>query len=114
VLVAVDASSDEVLGACTFVHDPASPWMEWTEPGEVELRLVAVDPAAQGRGIGEALVRDCMARARALGRPMVLHTTQDMTTAQRIYERLGFRRVPERDENDVVPGFEFRAYRYDV
>lgn len=113
VLVAVDADGT-VLGACTFVHDPASPWMEWSHPGEVQLRLLAVDPHAQGRGVGEALVRDVIARARALGRPMILHTTQDMTVAQRLYERLGFRRVAERDENEVLEGFEFRAYRYDV
>ena len=113
ILVAVDADG-RVLGACTFVTDPASPWMEWAEPGEVQLRLLAVDPAARGRGIAQALVEATIDRARALRRPMILHTTQDMHAAQRLYERLGFRRVPERDENDVLPGYEFRAYVLEI
>jgi ribosomal protein S18 acetylase RimI-like enzyme len=112
VLVAVD-DTGRVLGACTFVTDPTSPWMEWAEPEETQLRLLAVDPDTRGRGVGQALVEACLDRTQALGRPMVLHTTQFMDVAPRLYERMGFRRVPERD----VPGYEpyeFRAYRYDV
>jgi GNAT superfamily N-acetyltransferase len=111
VLVAVDGEG-RVLGACTFVTDAASPWMEWTEPDETELRLLAVDALARGRGVGQALVEACIERTRALGRPMMLHTTQFMDAAPRLYERVGFRRAPERD----VPGYEpyeFRAYRFD-
>src|SRR4051794_28955011 len=96
VLVAVDGEG-RLLGACTFVSDPASAWMEWTESGETELRLLAVDASARGRGVGQALVEACIERVRALGRPMMLHTTQFMPDAARLYERLGFRRVPERD-----------------
>ena len=114
VLVAVDRDGT-VLGACTFVTDPASPWMEWNEPDETQLRLLAVDPRRPGsRASATALVEACMERARALGRPLLLHTTQYMTTAQRLYERLGFRRVPERDQYDGFEPFEFRAYRFDV
>ena len=74
VLVAVDAADDAdeahdaVLGAVTLVTDPTSPWLEWTEPGEVQFRLLAVDPETRGRGIGEALVRECLdARGCASG-----------------------------------------------
>jgi GNAT superfamily N-acetyltransferase len=112
VLVAVDHDGT-IVGACTFVTDPTSPWMEWTDAGETELRLLAVDASARGRGVGQALVEACIARARALGRPLVLHTTQFMPAASRLYERLGFTRLQARD----VPGFEpyeFRAYRLDV
>ena len=55
-------------------------------------------PAAQGRGIGELLVTTCLDRARAAGkRRMVISTDPRMTAAHRLYERLGFRRLPERD-----------------
>ena len=111
VLVAVDHDGT-IVGACTFVSDPTSPWMEWTNADETELRLLAVDASARGRGVGQALVEACIARARALGRPLMLHTTQFMPAASRLYERLGFARLPERD----VPGFEpyeFRACRFD-
>jgi GNAT superfamily N-acetyltransferase len=112
VLVAVDGEG-EVLGACTFVTDPSSPWMQWAEPDEVQLRLLAVDPAAAGRGIGRALLEAVIERATALRRPIILHSTQYMTTAQRLYSHFGFVRLPSRNENEVIPGYEFRAFRWE-
>jgi GNAT superfamily N-acetyltransferase len=111
VLVALDHDGT-IVGACTFVSDPASTWMEWTNGDETELRLLAVDASARGRGVGQALVEACIARARALGRPLILHTTQFMAAASRLYERLGFARLPERDVRGFEP-YEFRAYRFD-
>ncbi len=111
VLVAVDHDGT-IVGACTFVSDPASPWMEWTKPDETQLRLLAVDASARGRGVGQALVEACIARTRALGRPLLLHTTQYMPAASRLYERLGFVRRPDRDVAGYEP-YEFRAYRFE-
>jgi ribosomal protein S18 acetylase RimI-like enzyme len=108
VLVAVD--NREVVGAVTFVSDPKSHWLEWSEPGEVQFRLLAVDPALRGRGIGEALVRECMTRAD--DRPIIIHTTRWMDAAQRIYARLGFVRRPDRDVDESgwrVPSVELPA-----
>jgi len=113
VLVAVD-SDDTVLGAVTFVSDPDSPWLEWNEPDEVQFRLLAVDPAVQGRGIGELLARECIERARALGAPLLVHTTQWMHGAHRLYPRIGLRRAPERDVHDVYQGWTFQAYALDA
>jgi ribosomal protein S18 acetylase RimI-like enzyme len=98
VLVAV--VDGEVVGAVTYVSDPTSRWLEWNEPGEAQIRLLAVDPAAQGRGIGEALVNACIERAREQGLKILLHTTNHMPVAQRLYPRLGFVRRPERDIHD--------------
>jgi ribosomal protein S18 acetylase RimI-like enzyme len=97
VLVAVDADADELLGAVTYADDPTSGWLEWTEPGEAQFRLLAVAPAARGRGVGDALARACCERARADGRRVLIHTTQWMEAAQRLYARLGFTRTPARD-----------------
>ncbi len=36
-------------------------------PGEAEFRMLAVDPTAQGRGAGAALVEACVVRAIELG-----------------------------------------------
>lgn len=71
---------------------------EFAGPGEAQIRMLAVDPDCHGRGVGEALVRHCLDRARAEGCVAVsLFSTTRMTAAHRLYERLGFVRAPERD-----------------
>jgi ribosomal protein S18 acetylase RimI-like enzyme len=94
-LVAVDAA--RVIGAVTYVADSSSPWSEWTEPGEAQFRLLAVDADARGRGAGEALARACVTRAAASNQRLIIHTTQWMEPARRMYDRLGFTRRPDRD-----------------
>jgi ribosomal protein S18 acetylase RimI-like enzyme len=81
---------------------------------EAEFRMLVVDPAAQGRGIGELLVRTCLDRARDAGkRRMVLSTDPRMTAAHRLYRRLGFTRLPERDWSPV-PGVDLLVYARDL
>jgi ribosomal protein S18 acetylase RimI-like enzyme len=112
VLVAV-APSGEVLGSVTNVPD-GGPYGELAEPGEAEFRMLAVDPAAQGRGVGAALVRACVDDARRRGRRrLVLSSGTWMTAAHRIYERLGFIRLPDRDWSPL-PGIELTAYGLDL
>ena len=72
--------------------DRSSPLAEFEADGAAGIRMLAVDPQAQGSGVGEALVRACIARAQAGGRTeLLLHSTPAMTTAHRLYERLGLR-----------------------
>lgn len=61
--------------------------------------MLAVGKDARGRGVGEALVRFCVERARETPecRRLVLSTQSNMASAHRIYERMGFVRTPERD-----------------
>ncbi|MEU9854896.1 GNAT family N-acetyltransferase [Streptomyces sp. NPDC047974] len=103
VLVAVDPAGT-LLGAVTFTVGGGE-WADIAGPDEAEFRLLAVTRAARGRGVGEALVRACVDRARALDGcvRLVLSTQDRMTDAHRIYRRLGFVRVPGRDWSPV-PG----------
>ncbi|MFW6693837.1 GNAT family N-acetyltransferase [Streptomyces sp. MAR4 CNX-425] len=101
VLVAVDGDGrpggGRVLGSVTFVT-AGSPFAELSEDGEGEFRMLGVAREARGRGVGEALARACMDRARELdARRMVISSAPDMTPAHRLYGRLGFLRTPERD-----------------
>jgi ribosomal protein S18 acetylase RimI-like enzyme len=95
VLVAID---EDLIGCVTFVPDASSPWAEGLGSGEAAIRMLGVDPRCQGRGVGAGLVDACVERARKLGRTgLFLHSTPWMTSAHRLYERAGFRRVPDRD-----------------
>ncbi len=106
--VAVEARG--VVGTVTFV-EPGSALSEIARDGEAEIRSLAVLPTASGEGIGEALTRHTIARARDRGhRSMVLSSSTTMHTAHRLYERLGFTRLPERDWSPV-PGVQLVAYR---
>lgn len=61
---------------------------------------VVVDSAARGRGVGEALCRDALARARFAGAETVNLTSRpSREAANRLYQRLGFER---RDTNVYV------------
>lgn len=63
-----------------------------------ELRLLAVAPMARGAGVGQALVDECVRRARASGASELgLHTSESLRAAVRMYERMGFERAPEHD-----------------
>jgi GNAT superfamily N-acetyltransferase len=63
-----------------------------------EVRLLAVAPAARGKGVARALMDECIQRARAAGAPaLTLHTADIMAAAMRLYERMGFTRAPELD-----------------
>lgn len=96
VLVAVDG--DRLVGGVTYVGDRDNPYAEFTDDDAAGIRMLAVAPDAQGLGVGSALVIACLHRAAAdHRRRVVLHTTTDMAAAQRMYDRLGFRRTPERD-----------------
>ena len=67
-------SYNELLDACAKLHD------------------ILVADRARGRGIGEALVKETFARARAKGAPrVVLLTASQNEGARRLFERCGFR-----------------------
>lgn len=107
-LVAVD-DRGRVVGTVTSCR-PGSPYAELSAPGEAEFRMLAVDPAARGWGVGEALVHACIDRAGAAGdHTLVLSTQPVMLAARRLYERLGFRPDPARDWSPG-PGIELHAF----
>lgn len=72
--------------------------------------MLSVDPAAAGRGVGSALLQAALDHARAAGADrIVLHTLDSMKAAHQLYERAGFVREPELDDQPL-PGMWLRAY----
>ncbi|MBR1144741.1 GNAT family N-acetyltransferase [Bradyrhizobium sp. AUGA SZCCT0431] len=55
------------------------------------IRMLIVDPAFRGKGIGHALSNECIARAKRDGSPLIaLHTSPIMTVALPMYLKMGF------------------------
>ena len=113
VLVAV--LDGEVVGAVTYVSDPDSPWLEWSEPGEAQIRLLAVDGVGAGpRHRRGARARVHRPRARARAHDPAAHD-EPHAAAQRLYPRMGFVRRPERDvhEFEAEHDMTFLAFTFD-
>lgn len=110
--VAADRVGGAVLGSVTTPF-PGRRLQRDSAPDEMDVRLLGVAREARGRGVGELLMRHCVSLARERGaRRLVLHTASQMVAAQRLYERMGFERVPEREHDFVAMGERRRLMAY--
>jgi predicted N-acetyltransferase YhbS len=94
------AEQDGVLVGSVMLFPPAveAYGSETTRSKVPELRLLAVASKVRGQGVGQALVDACVHRAQRQGATALgLHTSDSMSAAIRLYERMGFVRVPEHD-----------------
>ncbi len=113
VLVAVEEGTGRLLGGITYVPGPG-PYHEGEFGDAAAFRMLAVAGDARGRGVARALVADAIARARADGRTAIgIFTRPFMTAAHRLYESVGFARVPDLDW-EFEPGEWLLAYRLDL
>jgi GNAT superfamily N-acetyltransferase len=91
----------QLLGSIDFIDDMTqygSGGAASTVTDAAGIRLLAVDDAFRGKGVGKALTCFCIERARDIGKTrLVLHTTKVMQVACAMYEGLGFVRFPEID-----------------
>jgi len=114
-IVAID--DDRVVGAVLLYPAGASMGVPGGAPVTLtwpEVRLLAVAPSARGRGVGAALMNECIRRARsAAATTLTLHTNDRMQAAIRLYERLGFERAHDLDL-EPQPGIIAKGYRLDL
>jgi GNAT superfamily N-acetyltransferase len=81
---------DKLAGAVTY-FGPGRPKAEFFDQSWPIIRMLVVDPAYRGNGIGRALTNECIARAKRDGSPIIaLHTSPIMTVALPMYLRMGF------------------------
>jgi DNA-binding MarR family transcriptional regulator/GNAT superfamily N-acetyltransferase len=79
----------EVVGSVFLIRHP-------DRPGVARLRLLYVERAARGLGIGRRLVRECTELARRAGyKTITLWTNSILTSARKIYEAEGYQLVRE-------------------
>ena len=79
------------------------------------IRLLGVSPAYRDRGIGRALMEDCIRRCREQGiKTIGLYTTGFMAIAKDMYEKMGFKHIPERDFRPAPEANLVLAYRLDL
>ncbi|WP_088051942.1 GNAT family N-acetyltransferase [Virgibacillus dakarensis] len=80
-----------------------------------EIRMLAVAPELRSKGIGESLIIECIRRAKEKGSQYIgLHTADFMKSAMRLYERMGFVRLPQFDFKPADDGIIVKAYRLTV
>lgn len=92
-------AGEEIVGTCALLR---------TGAGEYELTKMAVDPSAQGLGIGRLLIEAALAEFRARGgQRLFLETNTKLAAAIRLYESVGF-------ERQATPGTQSHYQRADT
>lgn len=110
-LVAI--ADDQILGAVVYFNDLqyyGSGGTATKEKNAAGFRLLAVDPATRGMGIGKFLVEACIKKAKENHlSQVIIHSTKAMQTAWTMYEKLGFERSEDLDFlQGTLPVFGFR------
>jgi ribosomal protein S18 acetylase RimI-like enzyme len=104
----------KLAGAVTLYTDKRIPAAEGWPAGWAGIRLLGVDPAYRGHSIGRALMEECIRRCREKGITTIgLHTSELMSVAMKMYEKMGFKRATEFDFHPA-PGVVVMAYRLDI
>lgn len=113
VWVAQDLATGALLGTVATPRAGAN-LSDLGREGEVDFRLLAVAPSARGRGIGELLTRHVLELARQRGaQRVVMNSGPRMLAAHRLYHRLGFVRLPERETVQIEDG-TLLAFGYEL
>jgi ribosomal protein S18 acetylase RimI-like enzyme len=93
---------------------PGTPERAVAQAGEAELARLVVAASGRRLGTGRALVERCEQLARAAGWDAIaLWSRRYQAEAHRLYESLGYERLPERDSVDGT-GFEHLVFRLDL
>jgi GNAT superfamily N-acetyltransferase len=93
--IIVAERDERIIGAIAYIAAgrPKAAYFDQSWP---IIRMLVVDPASRGTGVGGALTEECINRARRDGsRVIALHTSPIMAVALPMYLRMGFRLVQD-------------------
>ena len=114
VLVAI-SNQQKLVGGVVYISEMAdygSGGMATSERNASGIRLLGVDRGSRGAGVGKALTQACIQLAMNKHHShVILHTTQAMQTAWRLYQSMGFKRAEDLDflqEKLQVYGFRLQ------
>jgi GNAT superfamily N-acetyltransferase len=112
ILVAVN-DVEKIGGGVVYIADMqyyGSGGTATQERNAAGFRLLAVDPATRGQGLGKKLTQACIQLAKDEGQQqIVIHSTEAMQVAWKMYERMGFERSLDLDFlQKGFPVFGFR------
>ena len=108
------ATSDDRLVGTVTVCRPGTVYAEIAAPHELEVRMLAVDPEAQGQGIGVQLMDAVHQLAVAEEYPaVVLSVVETNLGAVAFYAGLGYVHSPDRDWQPV-PDITLQVWRRTV
>ncbi len=80
-----------------------------------EIRMLAVDKEARGKGVASLLVTECVNRTKAKGYSYIgLHTGEFMKDAIKLYTKFGFERLPQHDFVPANDGIVVKAFRLKI
>jgi len=100
-LLVTASESGEITGAVVYFGDMqfyGSGGTATLERNASGFRLLAVSPAARGQGLGKLLTDSCILRAKSRKHEnVIIHTTEAMQVAWKMYEQIGFERAEEFD-----------------
>lgn len=100
IIVAAD-DTGRIGGAVVYFSDMqhyGSGGTATLEKNAAGFRLLGVDPDVRGAGMGKLLTQACICKAREQKQQqLIIHTTQAMQTAWKMYESIGFKRSEDLD-----------------
>jgi predicted GNAT family N-acyltransferase len=84
----IEADSQHLMIAGKDSRPLAIGRLHFNTPVEAQVRFMAVDPSAQGRGLGSKILQECERRARVAGAKSIVLNARD--DAQPFYQKHGF------------------------
>ncbi len=87
---------NNIIGSA-FLIPSGNPY-KWFDADSSYIRLVAVHPDFEGKGIGKKLTQQCIDEAKTTGENTIaLHTSEFQHAARHIYESMGFVKIKNLD-----------------